>query len=112
RRMVGSLARTAPVIVLLIMAGAAAIFFILPRVSAGYFGAYALRNELASGFSERVELGQIGQIQQSSAVVMHIQIDGDTDGAYNLKWRGLSLNQFDGRVWSNSHPQRLLLRPP
>jgi hypothetical protein len=112
RQMVGSMARTAPAIVLLILLGAAAIFFILPRVSAGYFGAYAIRNELASGFSDRVELGQIGQIQQSSAVVMHVQIDGDAEGAYELKWRGVSLNQFDGRVWSTSHQQRLIFRLP
>ena len=97
RRMAISLAGMSPLIVVQILIGAAAIFFVLPRVSAGYLSSYAIRNELATGFSDRVELGQIGQIQQSSAVVMHIQIDGDKDGAFNLKWRGVTLNVFDGR---------------
>jgi hypothetical protein len=98
-----SIAGASPLIVLQILVGAAVIFFLLPRVSGGYLSAFAIRNELATGFSDRVELGQIGQIQQSSAVVMHIQIDGDRDGASDLKWRGVALNLFDGRVWSNSH---------
>ena len=37
------------------------------------------RYELSTGFSDQVQLGQIGQIQQSSSVVMHIQIDGDKE---------------------------------
>ncbi len=112
RRMAISISGAAPLIVLLILIGAAAIFFLLPRVSAGYLSAYSFRNELATGFSDRVELGQIGQIQQSTAVVMHIQIDGDKDGAYNLKWRGVTLNHFDGHIWSNSHEAHLAPRLP
>ncbi len=99
--MVISLAGAAPLIVLMILLGAAAIFFVLPRVSAGYLSAYASRNELATGFSDRVELGQIGQIQQSRSVAMHVQIEGDRSGGFNLKLRGVALSLFDGRVWSN-----------
>ncbi len=36
---------------------------------------------------------------------MHVQIDGDTHGAYDLKWRGVSLHLFDGRTWSNPTEQ-------
>ena len=77
------------------------IFFIMPRLSAGYMSAYASRNTLVSGFSNDVRLGEIGQIQQSDAVVMHIQIDGDTRGTHNLKWRGVALRVFDGARWTN-----------
>lgn len=112
QRMAKSLATAAPVIVLQILLGAAAIFFVLPRVSGGYLSAYAMRNELATGFSSRVELGQIGQLQQLSAVVMHIQIDGDREGAYNLKWRGVTLNVFDGKVWTNSHESHPVMKTP
>ncbi len=93
-------------------AGAAAIFFLLPRVSAGYLSAYAPGHELSTGFSDRVELGRIGEIQQSSAVVMHVQIDGDEHGAFDLKWRGVTLNLFDGRNWSNPQEQRVVTRNP
>jgi protein-glutamine gamma-glutamyltransferase len=112
RRMAISLSAAAPLIVLLILIGGAAIFFVLPRASAGYLSAYAFRDELATGFSDRVELGQIGEIQQSDAVVMHIRIDGDHDGAHNLKWRGIALNVFNGREWSNPHLKHVVPRLP
>jgi len=111
-RLALSVAGATPAIVILILLGAAAIFFILPRMSAGYLSAYAMRNQLATGFSERVELGQIGLIQQSRAVVMHVQVDGDHDGRAELKLRGLTLNLFDGRAWTDTHGHRNLLAMP
>ena len=110
RRLAWSVARISPVLMVLILAGASAIFFILPRVSAGYLSSYAPSGVLTTGFSEQVQLGRIGQIQQSSAVVMHIQIDGDDAGAYDLKWRGVALSSFDGRTWSNPHEQVVVPR--
>jgi protein-glutamine gamma-glutamyltransferase len=103
RHMAFSLAGATPALVLFILLGAAAIFFVLPRVSAGYLSAYAPGSELSTGFSDRVQLGRIGEIQQSSSVVMHIQIDGDKNGGFDLKWRGIALNVFDGTTWSNLH---------
>ena len=110
RRMAFFLAGASPVLVVLILAGASAIFFLLPRMSAGYLGSFAGGSDMTVGFSDRVQLGRIGQIQQSSAVVMHVQIDGDPHGAYNLKWRGISLGRFDGKVWSNPTEQFPLAR--
>jgi transglutaminase-like putative cysteine protease len=98
------LAATGPVFMLLILLGGTAIFFLIPRVSTGYLGAYAPGGQLSSGFSDSVRLGQIGVIQQSNSVVMHVQIEGDTIGAYDLKWRGISLSLFDGRNWTNPLP--------
>ena len=108
RNMATSLAIASPVLVLCILLGATAIFFLLPRVSAGYLSAYAPGGEITSGFSDSVQLGRIGEIQQSSSVVMHIQIDGDEGGRFDLKWRGVSLSNFDGRTWSNNREQRVL----
>ncbi|MGH9511040.1 MAG: transglutaminase TgpA family protein [Terriglobales bacterium] len=103
RRMVFSLVRIVPALVVLIGLGGAVIFFLLPRGSAGYLGTFAEGTSLSTGFSDHVELGGIGQIQQSNAVVMHISIDGDKSGGMDLKWRGISLNVFDGTTWSDSH---------
>ena len=111
RNMAASLAVASPILVLCILVGAAAIFFLLPRVSAGYLSAYAPGGEITSGFSDTVQLGRIGEIQQSSSVVMHIQIDGDEGGRFDLKWRGVSLSNFDGRTWSNNREQRVLSPP-
>ncbi len=110
RHLAFSLARVAPALMLMILAGAAAVFFVLPRMSAGYLGAYSFGTDFSTGFSDRVQLGQIGQIQQSNAVVMHIQIDGDSLGRYDLRWRGVALANFDGRNWWNSREQFPLQR--
>jgi transglutaminase-like putative cysteine protease len=108
QQMAFSLAGASPVLALLILTGAAAIFFVLPRISSGYLSAFARSNEISTGFSDRVQLGQIGEIQQSSALVMHIQIDGDPHGSYDLKWRGVTLNLFDGKTWFNPHAQHVV----
>ena len=105
RSMAFFLAGTAPVLVALILLGGSAIFFLLPRVSAGYLGSFAAGGDMATGFSDQVQLGRIGQIQQSNAVVMHIEIDGDKHGSHDLKWRGIALNRFDGKVWSTVSEQ-------
>jgi len=108
RQMAFSLAGAAPMLALLIMLGATAIFFVLPRISTGYLSAFARSGELSTGFSDRVQLGQIGEIQQSSSLVMHIQIDNDPHGSYDLKWRGVTLNVFDGKTWFNPHAQHVV----
>ncbi|MEP6645331.1 MAG: DUF3488 and transglutaminase-like domain-containing protein [Acidobacteriaceae bacterium] len=112
RHMGMSLLATVPAIVTLILIAAAGIFFLLPRVSAGYLSNYKGNSDFSTGFSDRVELGSIGQIQQSSSVVMHIQIDGDIGGQYDLKWRGVALNIFDGKSWSNAHEEHVVQRLP
>ena len=109
-KMAISLAGISPALVAMIFLGAAAIFFLLPRVSSGYLSAYSPGGDIATGFTDVVQLGRIGQIQQSTAMVMHIHIDGDSQGSYDLKWRGVSLDLFDGKTWSNPHEQRFLPR--
>lgn len=112
RRMGISLASTTPVLALFILLGASAIFFVLPRISSGYLSAYAPSGEIATGFSDRVRLGQIGEIQQVNSLVMHIHIDDDPQGVFDLKWRGVTLNIFDGRTWFNPHERRFASRSP
>jgi transglutaminase-like putative cysteine protease len=110
RRLAFSLARVAPALMLMILVSGAAVFFVMPRLSVGYLGGYSFGTDLSTGFSDHVQLGQIGQIQQSNAVVMHVQIDGDTIGRYDLRWRGVTLSDFDGRTWSNPPDQSILQR--
>ena len=112
RHLAFALVRFTPALMLLILAWAAALFFVMPRMSAGYLGGYSYGTDFSSGFSNRVQLGRIGQIQQSNSVVMHIQIDGDKAGLYDLHWRGVSLADFDGQTWSNHNDALPLLRRP
>jgi transglutaminase-like putative cysteine protease len=108
RPMAYGLLAIAPALMLMILAGSFVIFFILPRISSHYLSAYTPASDVSTGFSDRVQLGRIGQIQQSSAVVMHIEIQNDLQGAYDLKWRGIALSNFDGRVWTSSYGQTQL----
>src|SRR5580704_9379386 len=112
RHLAFSLARMAPALMLMILISGAAVFFLIPRMSAGYMGGYSFGTDLSSGFSDHVQLGRIGQIQQSNAVVMHIQIDGDRVGGFDLHWRGVALADFDGHTWSNPKEQFFLPRRP
>jgi protein-glutamine gamma-glutamyltransferase len=108
QRMARGLLAIAPALMLMVMAGSFLIFFFLPRVSLRYLTAFTPASDISTGFTDRVELGRIGQIQQSSAVVMHIEIQNDLQGAYDLKWRGIALSNFDGKTWSNSFVQTQL----
>jgi hypothetical protein len=101
RKLRKALSATTALLLLGVLVAAAGLFFILPRRAGGYLSAFAPNNQFISGFSESVELGQIGQIQQSSIVVMHVQIAGDTTGQHSLLWRGVALSLFDGRKWQS-----------
>src|SRR6267143_354480 len=75
------------------------LFFFFPRFSAGYLGRASFNPSLMTGFTESVELGQIGEIKKNSAVVMRVQTGKPI--AYNrLRWRGIALTTFDGWRWS------------
>ncbi len=82
RHLAFSLARITPALVLMILMGAAGVFFLLPRMSAGYLGGYSFGTE----------------------------IDGDQHGQYALHWRGVALTNFDGKNWSNPHTPYALQR--
>src|SRR4029077_13472865 len=76
-----------------------ALFFIFPRFTAGYLGRASMQPSLMSGFSDDVELGQIGEIKKNSEVVMRVKT-GKPVAYAMLRWRGVALIHFDGKRWS------------
>jgi protein-glutamine gamma-glutamyltransferase len=112
RRFAMALTRFAPALLLMMLFAGTVLFFVMPRISAGYLGGYSYGTDFSSGFSDHVQLGRIGQIQQSNAVVMHIQIEGDDKGRYDLHWRGIALAEFDGHAWASLRDQFILSRQP
>jgi protein-glutamine gamma-glutamyltransferase len=74
------------------------LFFFFPRFSAGYLGRTSLNPSLMSGFTKDVELGQIGELKMSSAVVMRVET-GKPVAYERLRWRGVALPSFDGKRW-------------
>lgn len=87
------------------------IFFIIPRFTAGYLSALNLRSTLMSGFTDNVTLGEIGEIKQSTTVVMRILIQGDPMRAQEIHWRGGVLTNFDGKRWFTPEPRPRILLP-
>ncbi|HEV2859820.1 MAG TPA: DUF3488 and transglutaminase-like domain-containing protein [Pyrinomonadaceae bacterium] len=90
---------------LLIAGLALPIFFIAPRASEG---ALAMPGGAAStgyvGFSDRMRLGDIGRLQQSNQLVMRVRVEGPGEGAPTKRprWRGVALDNFDGRHWKQT----------
>jgi transglutaminase-like putative cysteine protease len=84
------------------------VFFFFPRFSAGYLGRASFNPSLMTGFTESVELGQIGEIKKNSAIVMRVQT-GKPIAYDRLRWRGIALTNFDGRRWTtlDRDPQKL-----
>src|SRR6266581_959494 len=77
------------------------LFLVIPRVGTGYFTRATTQSLLISGFTDSVQLGEIGQVKLSSAVVMHAQQISGLPFAV-LKWRGVALDRFDGHNWSRT----------
>lgn len=75
------------------------IFFLIPRFTTGYLSALNLQPTLMTGFSDNAPLGEIGQIQKNSSVVMRIRVDDDPSRAQDVHWRGIALTTFDGKRW-------------
>jgi transglutaminase-like putative cysteine protease len=92
---------------LLILASALPLFFLLPRFSTHFRHKPSGAARFVSGFSEKVELGQIGTIKQSDTLVMRVKLNAGPSGLpANLKWRGIAFDYFDGRSWKRSDTNR------
>jgi hypothetical protein len=73
-------------------------FFLIPRLGGGGVARGFGEGEAITGFSERVELGQVASIKKSPRVVMRIRLDRRPPRY--LRWRGIALEVYDGRAWS------------
>ena len=67
---------------------------------------------MITGFSDDVELGEIGEIKKSSVVVMRVTVDGGIEAAHGVHWRGVALTKFDGKRWYNDAHEPTTLTSP
>jgi transglutaminase-like putative cysteine protease len=94
---------TAITLLILIIVFAAPLFFALPRVGGAGLGSNQKGLSNVTGFSDSVNLGEIGSLLQNDQIVMRARID-KTDGRNlgALHWRGVALDTFDNKRWSKS----------
>ncbi|HXZ18448.1 MAG TPA: DUF3488 and transglutaminase-like domain-containing protein [Candidatus Acidoferrales bacterium] len=111
RRLGHALGITAVLMTLGALSAGAVIFVVLPRFPAGYLGGLNFNPTLISGFTDNVELGQIGEIKLHTAVVMRTRMDLPRDAVPNLHWRGIALTTFDGHRWYTSEHENHPIMP-
>ena len=89
----------------LVFAGAATFFFVFPRLGFGFFAKQSRRGVAMAGFGEKVELGEGGSIGDNQEIVMRVKfpVPPAADEVASMHWRGLSLNEYDGRAWRDAH---------
>ena len=75
-------------------------FFLIPRFGGGNSGRGLGDSQAITGFSNKVELGQVASIKTSPRIVMRVQLDRQP--SRYLHWRGIVLERYDGRSWSLS----------
>jgi len=107
-----ALGATSAGIALAALAVGAIIFLILPRFSGGYMSALNMQSTMITGFSDDVELGELGEIKKNSMVVMRVTVDGGMTSAHGVRWRGVALTKFDGKRWYNEPHEPTTLTSP
>jgi protein-glutamine gamma-glutamyltransferase len=106
-----ALGKTTAGLALGIIVLASLLFFMIPRYRSGYLTGLGMHPQNISGFSESVDLGDLGRILRSGSVVLRVLPEGNPRQYQDLKWRGVALNSFDGKHWYNDNTQQTPLEP-
>jgi len=106
-----ALGKTAVGLALGIVAIASLFFFVIPRYRSGYLTGLGAREQHLTGFSESVNLGDLGRIMRSSAVVFRVLPEGNPQKYLGVKWQGISLDSFDGQHWYIDNTRQTPLLP-
>ena len=83
------------------------IFAFLPRMRTSMLRTGLGRGQAMAGFSDRVELGEIGRIRQDRTVVLRVEtLRGAAPEVQDAYWRGLAFDSFDGKRWAITPNER------
>lgn len=83
------------------------IFFVTPRIGAGFFQKNRVERVQTSGFSETVDLGVIGAVKLDQTIVMRVEFPNRRGPiGERLYFRGAAYDAYDGRSWSNTLSRR------
>jgi transglutaminase-like putative cysteine protease len=90
-------------LLILIVVLALPFFLIAPRTASSALRRGGKGVTGLIGFSDNVVLGQIGELKASDEIFMHVRVDNPGSGrSSDLRWRGVALDEFDGKAWKRS----------
>ena len=81
---------------------AVALFFLFPRIQGPLWGMPGDANGARTGLSNTMSPGNIADLAQSTDIAFRARFDQAPPPQQQLYWRGLVLDNFDGRTWSQS----------
>jgi len=109
----GPLTRVSLVAAAITFVLAGSLFFIIPRVGQAALPLRAQVGRMVTGFSDRVDLGSFGEIENDRTVVMRVYLTDervDPTTLPTLRWRGVAFDHFDGVTWSGTAAARRFIR--
>lgn len=84
------------------------LFFIIPRMGAGFLQQRTLNTMKVTGFSDSVVLGSMGEIKKDPTVLMRVEPLSPVKSPLYI--RGAVLDHYDGVSWTETVKQRTLMR--
>lgn len=73
------------------------LFVVLPRI--GPLWAIPSQQGAKTGFSDTLSPGDLGNLVQNKSPAFRVEFDGEPPSSSALYWRGLVMENFDGRSW-------------
>lgn len=83
---------------------AAALFVLFPRLNAPLWGFTDHAHSARTGMSDTMAPGQISNLASNDEVAFRVQFEGPIPSPGQLYWRGVTLGDFDGKVWRVQRP--------
>jgi protein-glutamine gamma-glutamyltransferase len=90
RRNLGIFFQTIPILLVL--------FIVLPRI--GPLWTMPEDQVPKSGFTDNLSLGDLGELVKNHDAAFRVSFDKEKPNHSDLYWRGLVLNQYDGKTWT------------
>jgi len=83
------------------------IFFLLPRIGAGFLQKSRGESLKTTGFSERVDLGMIGAVKEDPQIVMRVELPNQpAAGRDRVYLRGVAFDRYTGQSWRSTNRRR------
>ncbi len=84
------------------------LFVLFPRVGLALFTANHGKSGTMIGFSDHVDLGQVGVLRSDSSLALRFEVTDlkDPPPRYPVRFRGAAFDTYDGRAWMRSNTAR------